>query len=1183
MFKSKLEAYLALKNSGDLEKIDPAKKKRLQDEFEPQLPSKLDSAARGAGKMFTFGFQDEIVPYATKGLIGLSNLLPGPDIPQPTVEELRNEERQAVRVAKEANPKSFIAGSVVAGILQAIAMPLAAKTNLARLGTTAALAGTYGLGESEGETITEKAKDVGKAGAIGVGIDLALMGTGLGALRGLKTGVGQKIVKKFPVVEKIAQGIAPIQTKGASDVADQAVRQAQIETQSLTDFVEANGGFSKDTLNKAIAEGFPIPSKKLVDLKRLSILDDEIKNTGAPGILRKSATSNDAADQTRILLEQKFGIKPTPLTTPTLDGVEKVVSEHAKELQGKYASKIDLTDFQVPKPGLPTGQVTRDKVAGLNLRNVPANDEDIASLVQQAAQANKKIVENAYEPMSRQELIDLAEQYGLDERKMLSSWEKGKAWNRQEMVFLGDYLKDQSDVLLRLNDKVDLTKPAQKEAFVKGWMDYFADLSVFTGGKSEAGAALRFARNPKDPTLKSSLSVKDLSNIEKLLSNPKEAKFFQDFVKNEASGDIRAIHSYVRQFSKPFWEQAVDKAFYTSVNGLLSGPPTHFKNFVSNTSEIIQRPIITTGQVGLSAINALRGKEKITQVLEPYYQLKGFAASFGPALKNLQKTWKTNQSQFGGVGKYGLETGPTRVPPVRSKTAKAVIGWPGKALAASDEFFKTLNFGMSKYQMAYNKAVKEGGNIAEKTLQYIKDSPDDVLKKAYEDSLYYTYTNPLKGTARSLTGMIQKSPLRFVQPFTTTPINVMSRNFEKTPLGFVSLALRGKQLDAKRLEENIIKATLGTLATTGVGFGAYSKIKKSNKGKEQYQFTPQDVAMSSAVLSGIAGLYAEGSITGDAPKDPKEKALFYANKQPRSILFEFKDGTKKWISYAGIEPFNTVLGTTANVLGTFDTLNKNDAALAVAAGLTKQVLNASFMQGLSNLFDAYADPDKNIQKFASSLGFMMMPNSSLVRNVANTIDPTLRIGKTAGERIQAQIPFVRTEIPPIVDIFGNPVAFEGSPAQNMLTSIRTKTYNNSPAMKEIQRLGYSPSSPAESLSAYDKLTPETYYLLQKTKGKLFEKYLTNRLAQTGDSFGNIPPKIALETLEKIDQIASRNARKITMVDKIHPAVNKVVEAIIIQNQMGNADMVEKLNERLDFLLSKNVVELRPMGERAVKR
>lgn len=241
------------------------------------------------------------------------------------------------------------------------------------------------------------------------------------------------------------------------------------------------------------------------------------------------------------------------------------------------------------------------------------------------------------------------------------------------------------------------------------------------------------------------------------------------------------------------------------------------------------------------------------------------------------------------------------------------------------------------------------------------------------------------------------------------------------------------------------------------------------------------------------------------------------------------------------------------------------------------------MQGLSGLFDAYSDPDRYLQKFVANLAFGMVPYSSVIRNVANATDPTLRKAKTVSERIQSQLPVVKTRLPAEVDIFGNPVTFEGSPATKMFTSIKTKTYNESPAMKEIERLRYSPKSVTENLSSYDKLTPETLFLLKKTKGKLFEQFVTNRLNYSGGDLKKMPPQIALDTLEKIDSKASEIARKRVLVSAIHPNVKKVVEAIIIQNQLGNYDLVDNLNERLDFLLSKNIVELTPQGERAVKR
>ena len=151
----------------------PAPKKSrlryLEDEpaapAEPEI-SKLESGARGLGQGLSLGFADEI----TAGLESAFT--------DKTYEEARAESRANYDAAREANPKTFMAGEVT-GAVAPMLVPGGQAVSAAKL---AALAGLQGLGSSEADLtkgeFLEAGKDAAGSAALGFAIPKAMQGAG---------------------------------------------------------------------------------------------------------------------------------------------------------------------------------------------------------------------------------------------------------------------------------------------------------------------------------------------------------------------------------------------------------------------------------------------------------------------------------------------------------------------------------------------------------------------------------------------------------------------------------------------------------------------------------------------------------------------------------------------------------------------------------------------------------------------------------------------------------------------------------------------------------------------------------------------------------------------------------------------------------------------------------------------
>jgi hypothetical protein len=152
------------------------------DTLDPTEISKTESLARGAAQGATMGFADELVGTAKGMWDDAKSLFTGTDANggvKPEFDqfgnvtngdkltgkykEYRDEYRAADDAAKEANPKTFMAGEIGGGLVTA-AIPGAGTVKGA-----AALGGASGLGMSEAEDLAGMAKDT----AIGAGVGAA--------------------------------------------------------------------------------------------------------------------------------------------------------------------------------------------------------------------------------------------------------------------------------------------------------------------------------------------------------------------------------------------------------------------------------------------------------------------------------------------------------------------------------------------------------------------------------------------------------------------------------------------------------------------------------------------------------------------------------------------------------------------------------------------------------------------------------------------------------------------------------------------------------------------------------------------------------------------------------------------------------------------------------------------------
>lgn len=205
------------------------------------------------------------------------------------------------------------------------------------------------------------------------------------------------------------------------------------------------------------------------------------------------------------------------------------------------------------------------------------------------------------------------------------------------------------------------------------------------------------------------------------------------------------------------------------------------------------------------------------------------------------------------------------------------------------------------------------------------------------------------------------------------------------------------------------------------------------------------------------------------------------------------------MSYQRLDPIAIVIGATADAVEATDA-EPEDMAAKLAFAFANNVTNKTYMQGLSDAIEAINDPDRNASRFLQTLATSAIP--AVVGQAARTLDPTVRRPGSMREALANRIPGMRGEVPPIRNVWGEPIVEEGGAVERTLSPFARTVPKNDPATRELSRLGVSPGSPSKELgigvrgfSGTVKWTPEDYERYSFASGQL-AKQLVTALIQT---------------------------------------------------------------------------------------
>ena len=617
------------------------------------------------------------------------------------------------------------------------------------------------------------------------------------------------------------------------------------------------------------------------------------------------------------------------------------------------------------------------------------------------------------------------------------------------------------------------------------------------GYQTNVAQSLAVMRMPRD-------AVGDISEILTAVGNEADAvKFAQSYLTLK---NPRAKAELIRSMAEGnVW----DKMFGIYINGLLSRPSTHVKNFLSSTVFIPYRMVERMGAAGIGSLRQMAGLGSQDRFVMA--ETTAMLSSTGTAIRNgfqlAGEAWKT------GIPKNW--TDPAKIARQQSrmemfnhrddgslmsasiKALNYATTLPGRSLLTADEFFKGINYtheltaeatrlGVLKFEEALDagRTLDQAQAFANDAVDKFMLNPPDSLMQLSEVG---TFTQKLEGRMGEIQNSLSpNNPMTFLVrtqiPFISTPVNIMGEVVSRTPLGVFS----------KNLISDLAKG-----------------------GTKESDMALTKIGLGTGAIYGFSELATSGITTGSGPSERgTREAMTRQGWQPYSFVLDVGDnrelfenafkgmarfGTgeyegKVFLSYQGLEPVGALLAIGADY-SDFARYEQDDSRLnayagGAAFGIATYMMEHPFLQGVDNIFQLvrnFTSNDKqlfvegvnNLSEFmATAVRKSVTPLSGAITSVRQQIDPLARdyapdpnlpVGikglMEALGRMRNETPGMSEDLPPKLNLWSEAQSFEYAWAP-----LRMKAGQQREVDTHLIQLNVNQAMPGREASAVDPVT-----------------------------------------------------------------------------------------------------------------
>ncbi len=641
----------------------------------------------------------------------------------------------------------------------------------------------------------------------------------------------------------------------------------------------------------------------------------------------------------------------------------------------------------------------------------------------------------------------LAADLGMTPEKLLSR-RKGQALNAEEALAARQILAKSSNELVnaaRRIQQIDDPGDEMLAEFRQKWMKHVAIQEQVAGATAEAGRALgQFKMAASSRAIRGDV----LSALVRAGGGRAGLKEAAETLLDAVEMGPGKFNALAEKATRPKWRNKLSELY---INMLLSNPPTHIVNMVSNSlTAMLQVPeYLSAAAIGgaRKAMFQSKAKERI------------LASEVGARALGMIQGTKEGARLFA----QALRTGEADdfVSKVEGDEYKAISGLKGEVirvptrlLTAEDQLFKGIARRMELNAQAVRIAHREGlkGDAAtQRIAELVADPTDDMLARAMDYGRYLTFQRPLGEFGQGLSKITGSNFLaKVVMPFVRTPINLMKFATERSP---AAPLLKEWRADFKAGGERRDLAIAKSLLGSGLAAAMYEAAQ-------------------------------EGHITGAVPPDPAKAKLLYADGwQPYSIRIG-----DRYISYSRLDPISTTIGVAADMATLPSGLTdrqQDDAATMLVASIMGNLASKTWLSGVSSFVEGLSDPGRHAEGWIQrTVGAFTVPAG--VAGVARAIDPVARKRESIGDAIKSRVPGMSSDLLPRRDVFGEEVGID-SLGPDFLSPFWQSQAKNDPVVAEMLRIGKGVSAPGRQYTEDGErldYSPQRYDRYHEIAGRL---------------------------------------------------------------------------------------------------
>ena len=353
--------------------------------------------------------------------------------------------------------------------------------------------------------------------------------------------------------------------------------------------------------------------------------------------------------------------------------------------------------------------------------------------------------------------------------------------------------------------------------------------------------------------------------------------------------------------------------------------------------------------------------------------------------------------------------------------------WGTNAMIASDQYVNATLATHKARTLAYEEVFqKTGGKVTKKLLRAAEekhynnmfDKNGLIKDKAVKESAGELALNLDTEMSTRINSFLNDYPVfKSFFMFPRTGINAVRLGLSYIPVAnlasnkkIAKILLAGD--DPKKISEAL--ALHQVKPNDPAAMTIFENLRAEYKGR---------MALGSMILASGLGYAWGGNLRGNGPVNAAERKLLRDNFnwQPKTI----KIGNK-WVSYAGIEPFDTLLTVVGDMAYYATDLGSNtfdDFEKKMMWTLTASFTNKTFASGLDPLVQAFNGDTRHLSRILANEGRSYIPMSGALGVFANAITSSQKdIHNDMLGYIQNRLPIAKAYLPDRIDVWtGKPI------------------------------------------------------------------------------------------------------------------------------------------------------------------